>query len=333
MRNLLEYFRLFLLTIKTVLKLKKQQVFVKRFLLPIISKYQKDSALSEYDVYKIVHYYSLGVVVLLGDYFCILRGKELSMKERKSLTFMAAISTIYDDFFDKTGHEKAVIESMTYDPENFKPNGFRETLFNELTLEALHHIGLKSLLDSTRKQLLEVQWLTKGQSDKNEFSWGQLKENTMKKGGWSFLFYRSALSNDISEEEKALVFQIGGLLQYSNDIFDVYKDREEGVFTQVNSVTDIGIVVKDFNVEMEKTFKMCRSSSYSTEVINELLQNLYLLCARNMVCLNQLQDVQINHGGTFNVQSLSRQELVCDMEKTSNLLKMAKSYLTFAKRD
>jgi len=331
MRSLYEYVRLFFLVVKTVFKLKNQQTFIRLNLLPVIKKYQKDKELSEYDLYKMVHYYSLGVVVMLGDYFCILRGNKLSSKERKGLTYMAAISTMYDDFFDELNLEKSVIEKMTYSPEDFKPRNGREKLFNELTLQALEHIGLRSLLDSTRKELLEVQWLTKEQNVKDRFTWQELKGNTMNKGGWSFLFYRSALGNEISEEEKAIVFQIGGLLQYSNDIFDVYKDKEDGIYTQANSEEDIEKVVEDFTLEMSKTFDMCKSSSYPSSIIDNLLQSLFLLCARNMVCLHQFQEVQKKHGGVFKVNELSRQELVCDMEKTSNLLRMAKSYVTLAK--
>jgi hypothetical protein len=331
MRSLYEYVRLFFLVVKTVFKLKNQQTFIRLNLLPVIKQYQKDKELSEYDLYKMIHYYSLGVVVMLGDYFCILRGDKLSDRERKGLTYMAAISTMYDDFFDELNLEKSVIENMTYSPETFIPSTGRERLFNELTLKAIENIGLKTLLDSTRKELLEIQWLTKEQNKKGRFTWQELKDNTMNKGGWSFLFYRSALGNEISEEEKAIVFQIGGLLQYSNDIFDVFKDKEDGIYTQANSEEDIEMVVKDFELEMNKTFEMCKSSGYSSNVTNDLLQSLYLLCARNMVCLSQFQQVQKKHGGVFKVHELSRKELVCDMEKTSNLLRMAKSYVTLAK--
>jgi len=331
MRTLYEYLKLIVLTLKTIFKLKSQQKFIEKNLLPVLEKHEVDSGFSKYDLYKIVHYYSLGVVVMLGDYFCILRGEQLSEKERKSLTYMAAISTMYDDLFDKTNHDKQVIEKMTYEPESFKPSNIKETIFNDLTLKAIETIGLRSLLDSTRKELFEIQWLTKKQNIKGEFSWGELKDNTMNKGGWSFLFYRSALGNEISGEEKEIVFQIGGLLQYSNDIFDVYKDSEDGIYTQANSVEDINLVYKDFKREMYKTFTMIKESTYSNKICDELLDSLYLLCARNIVCLNQYLKVQKSHGGVFKVKELPRAELICDMENVSNLLRMARSYVTLAK--
>ncbi len=328
MVRLIAYCRLIPIVFSTILKIKKQQKFVKKELLPILDKYSKDNSISTFDVYKMVHYYSLGVAVLLGDYFCILRGKGITNKERKALTFMAAISTMYDDFFDKTNHTKERIESMTYDPKAFQAEGFREKLFNELTLKSLDSIGLLDLLNGTRQEVLEIQWRTKFQNEKSYFTWEELKMNTMNKGGWSFLFYRSAMGNSISQEEKEIIFQIGGLLQYSNDIFDAYKDREEGIWTQVNSVNDILIVEADYAKEMDKTFKMCNDSSYSNSIKKEFLKNLKLLCARTLVCMDQFKEVQKNHQGLFPMKELTRQELVCDMEKPVNLIRMARRYVT-----
>lgn len=332
MRQIVECIRLVPFLVSILFQIRKQKQFVRKNLSPILDKYERESDLSQYNKYKIVHYYSLGVVVMLGNCFCILRGKPLTVKERKSLTYMAAISTLYDDFFDQTGHSKQEIEKMTYQPESFIPSTPREAFFNELTNSAVNCVGSKELLDLTREKLLTVQWRSKKQTEKSAFSWDELKQNTMEKGGWSFLFYRSALAHQISTQEKTIIFKIGGVLQYSNDIFDIHKDYQDHIFTQANSVEDINLVAQDFKQEMESVFDLCKTTEYTDATINSFLQSFKLICARTLVALEQLQNLQRSKGGVFKMQELSRTELICDMEKPANLLRMVSRYLTLAKK-
>src|SRR5690606_27250676 len=58
--------------------------------------------------------------------------------------------------------------------------------------------------------------------------------------------------------------------------------------------------------------------------IERFIQFLNLGIHRISVCLDQLEELQHRKGGIFQPEKYERQELICDMEKTSNLMKVVR---------
>ena len=63
-------------------------------------KNNNDGSLTPQDLKKITSYYGLGVPGVLGESFCLLRGKKMTENERLCLTFLGGISGLLDDLFD-----------------------------------------------------------------------------------------------------------------------------------------------------------------------------------------------------------------------------------------
>jgi len=66
-------------------------------------KNDNDGSLTSQDLKKITSYYGLGVPGILGELFCVLRGKPMTKDERFCLTFLGGISGMLDDLFDDPG--------------------------------------------------------------------------------------------------------------------------------------------------------------------------------------------------------------------------------------
>jgi len=62
------------------------------------------------------------------------------------------------------------------------------------------------------------------------------------KGSVSLLFYHSALDEAVPESEEKMLCALGQLLQLVNDIFDVYKDRQNNIKTLVTDAHQIKII-------------------------------------------------------------------------------------------
>src|SRR5687767_9983842 len=82
---------------------KRQHAFIRNNILSELHEAEKtnDGSLDAADFKKITHYYGLAVPAILGESLAVLRGKPLSEKERYALTYLGAITGLFDDFFDK----------------------------------------------------------------------------------------------------------------------------------------------------------------------------------------------------------------------------------------
>lgn len=310
-------------------RFKKQKAVVGRLLKPIINEYslEDDGSMSSYDYYKISHYYGVGVPILAGGFFEAIFDKKLSDQSVSAMTYMAAVTGLYDDFFDKTGHSKEQIIAMTCDPEKYKAGSVRENVFVAFTLKALEQIENREAIDQSKMSVLEVQWESKAQKVKNQLSWEELKDISITKGGLSLFFYAAGTVTDVSKVQEDLIMRIGGMLQYGNDIFDVHKDLQEGVYTHVNTVQDMRVIKKDFEGMLNALFQKLESSGLSAGQIKVIKQHVLLFSCRALVCLDQFLQLQIANGNKFEVDQFSRKQLVCDMEKPKNALKAINYYL------
>ncbi|MFT6715736.1 MAG: hypothetical protein ACJA0Q_000365 [Saprospiraceae bacterium] len=329
MHKVANFLSLVRVIIRTIIKFKQQKNRVKKLLDPVITRFQQkdDGSISSYDYYKISHYYGVGVPVLAGGIFETVFNKKLSSTELNAMTYMAAVTGLFDDFFDKTNHTKDELLSMISSPENHNGKNIRERVFIFFTLEAIENISNHERLDNSKVNVLEVQWESKIQTEQGKLSWDELKDLSMRKGGLSLLFYTSSINNDLSLIMTELLMEIGGLLQYGNDIFDVHKDLNEGVYTHVNTVSDMTIVKKDFDKTLENLFVSIDEAGMSSFQTKALKEEVLIFSCRAMVCLDQYLALQSSTKNKFSLKSYGRKQLTCDMEKPSNILKTINYYL------
>lgn len=155
---------------------------------------------------------------------------------------------------------------------------------------------------------------------------------TNQKGGSSVLFYRAAIFPAASESEKHILYKIGGLIQLTNDIFDVYKDREAGIHTALMYCTQIGEIREYFSNQVNAVYKESFQLSCSAKTIQSFLELLSLsFFSRGFVCLDKLAASEKIHGGKFNLHNYSRSQLICDMDTKKNMLRSAAYHINICK--
>jgi hypothetical protein len=148
----------------------------------------------------------------------------------------------------------------------------------------------------------------------------KLKKITWAKGGYALLLYRSAINRPISDEEWNAVYQLGGLMQLHNDIFDLYRDLQEGIVTLPSQTKSINSLTQLYIEEIEKTFTLFTQLSFSTYQKKKFFLLLNLAVETGHQCLNQYAKVEARYG-EFIPKNLSRKELVCDMEDLGKISK------------
>lgn len=311
--------------IRFALSVLYQQWFLKRELLNDISGFvaRGDATITARDINKITNYYALGVPAVLGTIFSRLRGKLLTTRERKALTYLGAITGLFDDLFDRWNIDPSRIYVFMDNPASIKPeNDFERLFLHWYDTRALSYITDKEAFREACTPVFTAQKQSILQLSGHDTDIEKIKEITFFKGGVSVLFYRSALSKQADEAEKEALDRAGALLQLGNDIFDVYKDIKAGVRTLATETRDIRILRAEFMKQLNLTLRSFYTLNRPKGNIQSALHILLVGVSRCLVCLDQLQRIQDAGDRVFRAHSYDRKKLICDMEKPVNIARM-----------
>ncbi|MFZ1370931.1 MAG: hypothetical protein WAR78_11145, partial [Ferruginibacter sp.] len=208
--------------------INRQENFIQKKIEPLLTaaKKEADGSLDENDIKKITGYYGLAVPAVLGEAFCVLRGEPMTGKERLAATCQGAMTGLGDDFFDKQRLSEQGVKDFIENPALFSGNSASEKLFLHFYKTALDNAPQPAQMQQQLFKVFHAQLLSK-QQDVPGLSNEVIKDITISKGAESLLYYRTAFENPMRKGEEKMLYCLGGLMQLSNDIFDVYKDHKD----------------------------------------------------------------------------------------------------------
>jgi hypothetical protein len=246
-RKLISILQIPRLISQVVQQLNRQKKFLKENISPIIDELllHNDGSIDEMDLKKIYQYYGLAVPAILGEAFCLLHGTKMTEQERMAATCQGATTGLFDDFFDKQKLADEILLNFIDHPETVSAQNSNQKLF--LTL---YRLGLKNLPSRTISiehihRVFQVQLETRKQAVAG-LTEAEIKDITLRKGALSLLLYRTSFAFPMDDEEQVMLYKLGGVMQLSNDIFDVYKDHRDGIHTLVTDATSIRQLRKYF---------------------------------------------------------------------------------------
>ncbi len=319
----------------TISNINRQKHFIKKNINPLISEAKQlaDNSLGENDLKKISGYYGLAVPAVLGEAFCALRGESMSDKERLASTCQGAMTGLGDDFFDKQRLSDQGVKDFIEKPEMFTGNTGSEKLFLNFYKTALTNAPQPAAMQQQIFKVFHAQLLSK-QQDSPGLSYEIIKDISIRKGAESLLYYRTAFDHPLRNGEEKMLYALGGLMQISNDIFDVYKDREAGVQTLVTTAHSI----KELRIYYAAVLKVGKQAvlraGYPKANTRKFLGLLSIgIFSRCFVCLDQLEKNQKRSKGVFELNAYSRKDLICDMDTIGNKLGSLRYHLRIMKKD
>lgn len=299
-----------------------QKAFIRTTLKHDLQRMQQenDGTLTNRDFDKITSYYGLAVPAVLGEGFSLLRGRRMTHSERYALTYLGALTGLFDDFFDHAHTPHPHIENLIMQPQESLAKTSHELLFVRCWQKVLR-IKQSDLLKSYLHQVFHAQVRSTTQRH-GMLSIEDLTHITLEKGGLSILFYRCAFDSIMDGHEKAFLYQLGGLGQLENDIFDVYKDCQEHIQTLATSAEHISPLRLRYVTLIEDVKQLLTQTHFAPRHQQKFLHYLMLIYGRGMVCLDHLQATEDRHQGRFTPTLCGREDLVCDMEKLKNRWKL-----------
>ena len=299
---------------------KKQHRFIKEHLQAALTeaKNANDGSLDEKDFKKITHYYGLAVPAILGEELCALRGSKMTLRERLALTYQGAMTGLGDDFFDKQGTSAETVKAFIETPEKFTGNSASEKLFLSFYKKSLEYAHDPALVKQYLRKVFAAQVDSKKQASPG-LTRDEILKITISKGGTSVLFYRAAMSHPFKEGEEEALYNIGGLMQFGNDVYGIYDDRNENIHTLLTTAKKIDEVRTIFRSVMESSFRSAYNAGYPAKNVRKFLRLISMsLCGRCFVCFDQLESKEASTGNLFSPADYTRSDLVCDMDKNSN---------------
>ncbi|MEO8769835.1 MAG: hypothetical protein ABI402_07115 [Ferruginibacter sp.] len=316
-------------TISSILKkLSVQRSFLKKNIQPLLSEAEKqnDGSLDTTDFKKINEYYGLAVPAILGEAFCALHNKKMSTNERMASTSQAAMTGLFDDFFDKQYLSDDMIEDMLNN-KTIPGKRSNENLFDRFYKNAVQHVPDKKKMQEALMEVYHAQLESKKQTQ-DSISEKEIQSITFYKGGTSLLFYRTAFLPVASTEEEKLIYNLGSLMQLANDIFDVYKDRENKIKTLITEATHIASVRELLQELLSTYYLVAYDIGFPKKNVRQFLSILSLgIFSRAFVCLDQLEKNEATTGNVFSVHQYSRTQLICDMDLPKNMYKSAMKHM------
>jgi len=285
---------------------KQQKLFMKETILLDTEgiKQQKDQSLTEKDIRKIKHYYGLAVPII-GEIFCVLRGNRITLSERKTLTYLGGLTGLFDDFFDEKHTPENHIKELINNPTLEICRNSHERLFIVFYLKALAQEDNDRIKESFNI-VYNAQILSKKQSDA-DLSYEDILSITKQKGSVSMLFYRSALQGNFVGSEKELLIHIGLLGQLENDIFDIYKDYQDQIYTLATTTKSIADLCSRYKLIMNEVWMLLEQTDFPKRNKMKFARCIAIIASRGLVCLDQLKKLEDEN--LFELSKYSRDHL------------------------
>ncbi|MFZ1451223.1 MAG: hypothetical protein WAT20_00895, partial [Ferruginibacter sp.] len=228
-------------------EIKKQQQYNKTFLVPYLHELENKygGTFSDEQKKKILNYYGLFITAFLCSSYTKLSGRQLTDAERKRATLFGILTPVGDDLFDVDKLDMDSIRSITYEPQNYTATTFSANVAKEIQTFLLAGVPHQEAYLQAAKNVLDIQIETARQTNP-AISVQELEHITHTKGAVSVIIYHQCLDDVADEQMQETLFLIGSLFQLGNDIFDLYKDVRDHIYTLVNTCDDFAAFRRSF---------------------------------------------------------------------------------------
>lgn len=313
-------------------EIKIQKQFNKDFLVPYLQQLQikYNGKFRDEQKQKILDYYGLFITAFLCSSYKRLRGKSLSADERKRATLFGVLTPVGDDLFDEDKLDIESIKAITYNPETYAATTFSAKVAKEIQTFLLQHVPYKDAYLQAAENVLNIQIETVKQTHPG-ISKQELEYITYTKGAVSVIIYHQCLDDVADEQVQEALFLIGSLYQLGNDIFDLYKDVRDNIYTLINTCEDFSTLRKTFLERVKEQNKIIMALPFAEKNKKEFCFVMNTINARSVVALDQFVQLQKKTGGKINWWQLQRKDMIVDMEKPVNFLKWLKYAYKIAK--
>ena len=309
-----------ILTLKTFSGLKQSEKWATEYLHMVELKF--DGKFDQKTLEKVVKRYSIQQH-FINDSFSSLYGRNNNANEKERNLLYFIMVSVYDDFFDDKTLTLEQIDSIFYHPEAFAPQTFFEKVFIYTHTRLLNDVADKA------QYFKDFEGLHIAQKDSLEqfnplVSDEALLSITTRKGGYCLLMCRHYLDTPYLAEADTTWYALGGVIQLTNDLYDIYKDMQEGIITLAIRAKQYEAIFALYHKHAQALNESIRQLPVKSKRKSDLSIILNVIAAFGYVALDNLARLQGNNASLPAFETLARKELIIDMEKNTNRFKLLK---------
>jgi len=117
----------------------------------------------------------------------------------------------------------------------------------------------------------------------------------------------------------------------TNDLFDIYKDLQDGSHTLATRMTNANTFNQFFLALVDRFKEEIKLLPYNPAAKRDFTMSMMGICAFGWIALAQLRTIQGDRLSLPKLETLSRKDLIIDMEKRENLWRWIKWVYHFGK--
>ena len=302
-------------------QLKQQRQYIKQHLPPLLNELAagRDEQFTAGTTRRVTKYWELSLHVICNSLYK-LSGKKLRAEEQHRILLLSIFGPLYDDLFDDKILSHEQIAAFTLNPSQHTPGSFEEHVIRKIYLQLL---ALSPNSKKVTEHLYQV-FLWQKESLKQmspNVSQEELYEITYKKSYYSILLFYSILDHYPDDAVLEMTYPMAGLLQLTNDAFDVYKDVHSGIYTIPNLYRNFDQLQQHFMNEVALFNQRLRQLPFMQHAKDFYSITIHALHAMGWIAMEQLKEVTRGVNSVEELAALSRQALVCDMDHFSQQLR------------
>jgi hypothetical protein len=271
---------------------------------------------------RINKYWQLSLNVICNSLYQ-LRGLQLSEDEQHRILLLSIFGPLYDDLFDDhiLSHEQ--LDAFTRQPEKHIPQSFEEHVVKEVYLQLLSLSPDREKVIAHLHEVFVWQQASLKQMSP-DVSEADLYEITYKKSYYSILLYYSILDHYPAAAVQKMLYPMAGLLQLTNDAFDVYKDVHSGIYTIPNLYRNFERLQQHFMDAVAEFNHYLAQLPFAQPAKAFYSITMHALHGMGCIAMQQLKANTRGVASMAELASLGRKALVCDMDSLSQQIKWVK---------
>ncbi|MEC5145690.1 hypothetical protein [Chitinophaga sp. 212800010-3] len=267
---------------------------------------------------KVLTAYSIYLPMVI-DAFATLRGRPTSQGERTRMLQYFICSTTFDNFTDDEELTVAELNDIAFASESFMARTPQERLFLQSHMALRDFVKDQQHYGEVTRSLFQAQVNSVRQTDPgltNEELYGI----TVGKGAFAVLlcnFYMDDM--EISHNWQQCWFLLGGIIQLTNDLFDTFKDLQEGIQTLPTRMKDANQLYQTFKKMVDELEEEIAALPVPETRRRKFRLNMMAICSFGDMALRQFRTIQQQQNVMPDLHTLPRKALIIDMEKPGNI--------------
>lgn len=286
---------------------------LKKLLSQLLTGYYE--TLTPKDLKRIGKYWQLGQLVICESLYG-LQQKKLSLQEEKNILLLSVFAPLFDDLTDEHLIDEQQLDSLIKNPGEFVPQNDTASAVLKIYLELLVSVPSRMKFIQHLQEVSYWQKQSLKQLDAG-ISKDELLDITYNKSFAAVMLFAALLENYPAGELTEILYPLSGLLQLTNDAFDVWKDIQKKVYTLPNLYLNYDELYRKFVSEAATINVKISATNFEHNAKQNYLITMLAVPAMGSIALQHLKTVTRKIEDHEQLAEMSRKELVCDMDSYS----------------